>query len=183
MMNILVAYASAHGSTAQVALKIGQVLGEKGVNAVVANVKDVRSIHEFDGVILGSAIHNGTVLKEMNSFIRAFANELRSKHIYLWLSCIRVLEQYGEGYVLDHYLDHKLLNPLRILDIAVFAGKLDLATVDWDERWALAVRYDGGTWPSNFDGDYRDWNKIHVWAGQVAAELSLLKPVQNRVTR
>jgi menaquinone-dependent protoporphyrinogen oxidase len=182
-MNILVAYASAHGSTAQVALKIGQILGEKGVNAVVANVKDVRSIHEFDGIVLGSAIHNGTVLKEMNSFIRAFADELPSKHIYLWLNCIRVLEQYGEAHVLDNYLDHELLNPLRILDIAVFAGKLDLASVDWDERWSLAARYDGSTWPSNFDGDYRDWNKIQTWAGKVAAELLLLKPVQTQSTR
>lgn len=182
-MNILVAYASAHGSTAQVALKIGQLLGEKGVNAVVANVKDVRSIHEFDGVVLGSAIHNGTVLKEMNAFIRAFASELKSKHIYLWLNCVRVLEQYGEAHVLDNYLDHELLDPLRILDIAVFAGKLDLASVDWDERWALAARYDGSTWPSNFDGDYRDWNKINAWAVQVASELMLLKPAQSSAAR
>jgi menaquinone-dependent protoporphyrinogen oxidase len=183
MMNILVAYASAHGSTAQVALKIGQVLGEKGVNTVVANVKDVRSIHEFDGVVLGSAIHNGALLKEMTAFFRAFAHELPSKHIYLWLNCMRVLEQYGEAHVLDNYLDHELLNPLRILDIAVLAGKLDLATVDWDQRWTLAARYDGSTWPSNFDGDYRDWNKIHAWAGQVAAELLLLKPMHAHVTR
>ena len=182
-MNILVAYASAHGSTAEVALKIGQLLGEKGVNAVVANVKDVRSIQEFGGVVLGSAIHNGAMLKEMTSFIRAFSESLASKHVYLWVNCIRVLEQYGEAHVLDNYLDHAVLDPLRILDIAVFAGKLDLTTVDWDERWALAARYDGSTWPSNFDGDYRDWNKIHAWAVQVAAELLLLKPTQTHVTR
>lgn len=177
-MNILVAYASAHGSTAQVALQLGKQLGEKGLNAVVANVKDVRSIHEFDGLVLGSAIHNGALLKEMTAFFRAFADEMAAKPTYLWLNCIRVLEPCGEAHVLDNYLDYELLNPLRILDIAVFAGKLDLTTVDWDERWALAARYDGSTWPSNFDGDYRDWNKIHAWGEQVAAELSLLKPVR-----
>jgi menaquinone-dependent protoporphyrinogen oxidase len=174
-MNILVAYASAHGSTAQVANVIGQVLTARGLFATVANVTEVQNIHEYDALVLGSAIRNGAVLKEMSAFLRAFGKDLATKPIYLWVNCIRVLEQHGEGYVLDHYLDHHILNPLHVRNIAVFAGKLDLESTDWDECWTLAARYDGSTSASNFDGDYRDWTKIHTWAERVSLELKPAK--------
>jgi menaquinone-dependent protoporphyrinogen oxidase len=174
-MNILVAYASAHGSTAQVANVIGQVLTARGVNVAVANVTQLDNIQGFDAIVLGSAIHNGALLKEMSAFCRKFGEALATKPTYLWLSCIRVLEPDGESHVLDYYLDHAIIDPIHLRDIAVFAGKLDLEHIDWNERWTLAARYDGSTWPSNFDGDYRDWTKIRVWAERIAAEL---KPVQ-----
>jgi menaquinone-dependent protoporphyrinogen oxidase len=174
-MNILVAYASAHGSTAQVANVIGQVLTARGSLATIANITEVQNIHKFDALVLGSAIHNGAVLKEMSAFLRTFGGELAAKPIYLWLNCIRVLERHGEEHVLDHYLDYQILNPLHVRNIAVFAGKLDLENIDWNERWTLAARYDGSTWPSNIDGDYRDWTKVRLWAERVAVELNPAK--------
>jgi menaquinone-dependent protoporphyrinogen oxidase len=180
-MNILVAYASAHGSTAQVANVIGQVLTARGSCVTVANVKEVLNIHEYDALVLGSAIRHGAVLPEMSALLRAFGKELASKPIYLWVNCIRVLEQHGEKYVLDYYLDHQILNPLHVRNIAVFAGKLALENTDWNERWTLAARYDGSTWPSSFDGDYRDWTKIRTWAERIAVELKPAKIVLSEV--
>jgi menaquinone-dependent protoporphyrinogen oxidase len=176
MMNILVAYASAHGSTAQVALAIGQQLTERGLNVTVSNVKDVRTIRDYDAIVSGSAIHNGALLKEMTAFFRAFSQELSSKSLYLWLNCIRVMEQYGKQHVLDYYLDHEVLGPLHIRDTAIFAGKLDLQSVDWNERWTLSARYDGSTWPSSFEGDFRDWEAIHAWGVKIALQLTEAKP-------
>jgi menaquinone-dependent protoporphyrinogen oxidase len=171
MMNILVAYATAHGSTAQVAEEIGRVLGERGLSVVVANVKEVRNIHDYDAVVLGSAVHTGAWLPEMGAFLRAFETELTSKQIYFWISCIRVLEQYGNEHALEYYLDHEIVSRLPIHEVAVFAGKLDLETTDWNERWTLAARYDGSTWPSSFDGDYRNWDKIRGWSNEIASKL------------
>lgn len=170
-MNVLVAYATGHGSTAGVAQEIGRILKERGLDVTVANVKEVRAVREYDVLVLGSAIHSGTWLPELTSFFNAFQADLATKPIYFWASCIRVLEQFGEEHVLEFYLDKEILNQLRIRNIAVFAGKLDLETTDWNERWTLAARYDGSTWPSSFDGDFRNWAKIQEWGNRIAAEL------------
>ncbi|MEO8611745.1 MAG: flavodoxin domain-containing protein [Chloroflexota bacterium] len=178
-MNILIAYASAHGSTAAVGQEIGRVLEERGLNVTVANVKEVRSVRDYDVLVLGSAIHSGTWLPELTSFFHAFEADLASKPIYFWVSCIRVLEQLGEEHVLEHYLDKSTLNKLSIRNIAVFPGKLHLESTDWNERWTLAARYDGSTWPSSFDGDFRDWGKIRNWGGLIASELQTITSAQS----
>jgi menaquinone-dependent protoporphyrinogen oxidase len=178
-MNILIAYATAHGSTAGVAQEIGQLLVERNLNITVANVKDVRAVRDYDVLILGSAIHMGAWLPEMTAFLRAFQDDLIAKPIYLWVNCIRVLEQYGEEHVLEYYLDHEMLNRLRVRNIAIFPGKLNLDTADWNERWTLAARYDGATWPSSFDGDFRDWEKIRNWGNRIASELQPATPAQS----
>jgi menaquinone-dependent protoporphyrinogen oxidase len=178
-MNILIAYATGHGSTAGVAQEIGRMLVEHDLNITVANVKDVRAIRDYDVLVLGSAIHAGAWLPEMTAFFRAFQEELTTKSIYVWVNCIRVLEQYGEEHVLEFYLDHTILNQLRVRNIAVFPGKLNLETTDWNERWTLAARYDGATWPSSFDGDYRNWEKIRAWGSHIATELETLAAAQS----
>ena len=178
-MNILIAYATAHGSTAGVAQELGRVLVERDLNITVANVKDVRAVRDYDVLVLGSAIHMGTWLPEMTAFLHAFKDDLTLKPIYLWVNCVRVLEQYGEEHVLEYYLDHEMLNRLRVRNIAVFPGKLDLETTNWNERWTLAARYDGAAWPSSFNGDYRDWEKIRDWGSHIASELQSAAPAQS----
>jgi menaquinone-dependent protoporphyrinogen oxidase len=171
MMKVLVTYATAHGSTAEVGAEIGRILSEKGLVVEVVNVKEVRTVDGYDALVIGSAVHNGAWLPEFNAFLKAFADKLERVPVYLWLSCIRVLEQYGEQHVKEYYINYGLLEKLNVQDVAVFPGKLDLAASDWNERWTLAARYDGATWPSSFDGDFRDWDKIRAWANQVAAWL------------
>lgn len=45
------------------------------------------------------------------------------------------------------------------------AGKVDLATINEDERWTLTVRYDGRENLDRLAEDYRDW------AEQVAVDM------------
>jgi menaquinone-dependent protoporphyrinogen IX oxidase len=110
-------------------------------------------------------------LPAMEEFARRFRHELAEKPVYLWLSCIRVLEQYGEQHVREHYLNPEVTKRMNLKDIAIFPGKLLLDETDWNERWTLAARYDGNTWPSGFDGDFRDWKAIDQWAAAIAASL------------
>lgn len=177
-MKILVAYASAHGSTAEVAAGIGRMLAERMLDVEVLNIKDVRTVAGYDALVLGSAVHKGTWLPEVTSFLRAFSPVLGKTPVYFWLSCIRVLEQYGEQHVKEFYINYDLLGKLNVQDVAVFPGKLDLANTDWEERWALAARYDGATWPVSFDGDFRDWVKIYAWAKQVSEWLLMHKSAE-----
>jgi menaquinone-dependent protoporphyrinogen oxidase len=175
MMNVLIAYATVHGSTAQVASFVGDVLSSKGLDVHVANAKEVLSVKDYDALILGSPIHSGAWLPEITAFIEGFNEEWATKPVYMWVNCIRVLEQFGEEHARDYYLNSELLKLLDVRQVAVFPGKLDLEATDWQERWTLAARYDGHTWPSGFDGDFRDWDKVRTWAGEIAEELLAVK--------
>ena len=54
-MKVLVTAASAHGSTAEIARVIGDELTAQGFGVTVLPPERVRSIADYDAVILGSA--------------------------------------------------------------------------------------------------------------------------------
>lgn len=171
-MKVLIAYASAKGSTAEVAARIGHGVAERGHQVTVLDVREVQSLGQFEAVVMGSAILAGMWLPQMSDFVKRFRHELAEKPVFLWVSCIRVLEAHGEEHVRTHYLNPDVIKRLNLKDSAVFPGKLILEETDWNERWTLAARYDGHTWPSGFDGDFRDWRAVDLWAGSIAAALA-----------
>ena len=177
-MKVLVGYASVHGSTAEVAQRMGRVLSEKGHAVTMVDVRTLAQIDEYEAFVLGTAIHAGTWLPEFKVFLKTFNTQLINKPIYLWVNCIRVLEEYGMDHAMDFYMVPELLAHLNVRSRTAFAGKLDLQAVDWNERWSLAARYDGHAWPSDFDGDFRDWEKIIDWASAAANDLQavVVKP-------
>ena len=170
-MKVLVGYATVHGSTEEVAQRIGNVLTQRGYDVTVANVKPLTHLDGYEAFVLGTAIEEGTWLPDFKAFFKAFDTQLMNKPVYLWVNCIRVLEEFGMSHVMDFYMVPELLKNLNVRSRAAFAGKLDLQHVDWDERWSLAARYDGHVWPTNFDGDFRDWDKIEDWATSTANDL------------
>ncbi|MBL8154334.1 MAG: hypothetical protein JNM70_09135 [Anaerolineae bacterium] len=171
MTNVLVAYATVHGSTTDMAKKIGEVLEAHGMDVTVEAVQNITGLAGYDALVAGTAIHSGTWLPEMKTFLEHAQSALADKPVYFWVSCIRVLERFGLEHVMDNYMEPQVLATLNVRDKAALAGKLDLQSVDWNERWTLAARYDGETWPSSFDGDFRDWEKVKAWAEKVAQDL------------
>ncbi len=177
-MKVLVGYATVHGSTSEVAQRIGDVLKQHGHEVTVADVKTLTHVDGYDAFVMGTPIHAGTWLPELKGFVKAFEPQMIGKPFYLWVTCIRVLEEYGMSHVMDFYMEPELLRQLDVRSKTAFAGKLDLQSVDWNERWSLAARYDGHAWPTNFDGDFRDWDKIADWATATAKDLESL-PVKS----
>ena len=55
-MNVLVGYASMHGSTRGVAERIASRLGERGLGAEVRSFDDVADAAGYDAFVLGSAL-------------------------------------------------------------------------------------------------------------------------------
>lgn len=174
-MKVLLAYASAHGSTAEVAQRIGKTLSAQGLDVTVVPVQTVSSVADYDVFVCGTPVHAGTWLPEMTNFLKSFRGQLANKPVYFFITCIRVMEQHGYEHVMEFYMIPEVLQKLNVRDTVAFAGKLDLKEVDWNERWTLAARYDGSTWPSNFDGDFREWPKIDTWAEKIAADILTLQ--------
>ncbi len=174
-MNILIGYASAHGSTAEIAHFMGRLLRSYGVDVTVSSVEDVQSVDSYDVVILGSAIHGGMWLQPMSLFFERCGAALASKPTYLFITTIRVLEPEGRQHCLQYYLHRPTLEQAGIaLDrVEVFSGKLDVDSINWDERWLLASSYDGTEASKHNRHDYRDWQAIAAWTHGIAKALQI----------
>jgi menaquinone-dependent protoporphyrinogen oxidase len=173
IMKILVAYASAHGSTKEVAQFIGRVLQTYNAEVTVANVVDVQSVEGYDAYVLGSAIHAGLWLQEMCKFIDRFEDPLSRKPMFFWVSCIRALEADGRTHALKYYFEYKTMEALDVRDVAVLTGKLNVSAITHQEQWFLAANYDGKLAAGSINHDYRDWQAIATWANGIAQGLEL----------
>ena len=173
-MKVLLAYASVHGSTAEVARFMRDTLEPWGYEVDAAEVSSISKLENYDAIILGSAVHNGMVLPEMSAFVRRFRDRLIRLPVYLFVMCIRILEPDGLDRIRYHYLPQSGMDDFPIESLGVFAGKLDLDSINWNEAWTLALRYDGVTAPRDHDGDYRDWDAIKTWTMQVAESINQL---------
>jgi menaquinone-dependent protoporphyrinogen oxidase len=175
-MRILVAYATAHGSTREVAQFMGRVLSTYNAEVTVANVVDIKSVEGYDVFVLGTPIHASLWLQAMCTFFDRFHDSLANKPMYFWVTCIRALEEDGKKHALQYYFDYKLLEDYQVRECTVFTGKLDTREITRQEQWFLAANYDGKIMPGTIHQDYRDWKAIAAWTNNIALELEL-KPV------
>src|SRR5215207_3329935 len=53
-MRVLIAFASRHGATYEIAEAIGRALADRGLNTHVARVEDVDGVADFDAVVLAA---------------------------------------------------------------------------------------------------------------------------------
>jgi len=163
MSKILVAYGTKYGGTAEIAEKIGQVLREAGLTADVLPADRAGDLAAYEAVVLGSAVYVGAWRKEAATFLKANANALADKMVWLFSS-----GPTGEGDAEELLQDWRLPKPLlpvaeRIQprDIAVFHGVVDGDKLSWIERRMLkTVKAPAG--------DFRDWDGITAWAAGVA---------------
>lgn len=172
-MRILVAYASEHGSTAQIAQVITEVLQRNALEATLKRIDDVKSIREYDAVVVGSAIYMGHWLPQAKKFLYANALELAAIPVWVFSS-----GPTGKGSTLDLLNGaivppdlRRIIDEIAPLDIVVFKGRLDLRRVTKAEKAILKAI---GV-PS---GDYRDWKRIRAWAQNVALKLATLQQKQ-----
>jgi len=173
-MKILVAYASAHGSTREVAHFIGRVLYTYGAEVTVANAADVQSVEGYDVYVLGSAIHGGLWLQEIFTLFDRFEKQLAEKPMYFWVTCIRALENDGREHALKYYFDPKTLDAFDVRGKAVFTGQLDTKTITRQEQWYLVANYDGKLDAGDIRQDYRDWQAIAAWTNDLAKNIGLV---------
>jgi menaquinone-dependent protoporphyrinogen oxidase len=67
---ILVAYATKHGSTREVAEWVAETLRAHGLRTETAAAADVNTLEPYDGVVLGGALYMGRLHADARSFLR-----------------------------------------------------------------------------------------------------------------
>jgi menaquinone-dependent protoporphyrinogen oxidase len=164
---ILVAYASKYGSTAEIAQKIGAQLTQAGFPADVLSVTEVSDLTPYRAAIVGSAVYVGQWRKEAAAFLEAHERDLAARPVWLFST-----GPTGEGdpvQLMKGWRFPEALQPvadrIRPRGTAFFHGALDVKRLSLPEK----VIIKGIKAPI---GDFRDWAAIAAWTDAVARELA-----------
>lgn len=174
-MTILVAYATAHGSTAGVAERIADRLRRRGLPAVAGDLVDRPSLDGVTALVVGSAVHGGRWLPEAQRFLDAPAAEVSDAPVWLFSVCS--VGDDGTSFFSDRvgrWLARKRpesadlqrwRTTLQVQEHRSFAGSIERD--HWGRIGNFVLRALGGHF-----GDHRSWDDIDAWAATVAASLT-----------
>ena len=93
MDKVLVAYSTWAGATHQIADEIGKDLSKNNLQVNVLPAKDVRSISEYQAVILGTSIHAGQMTGDFNRFLNRFHKELAVRKTRFFVCLFNMIEE------------------------------------------------------------------------------------------
>ena len=159
-MNVLVAYASRHGSTRDIAEAIADQLSIEGHHVTAENVGSVQSLFGLDAVVLGSGIYMGRWLGQARTFVDTYQAELSELPVWLFSS-----GPLGHRNAIAPADIEPLSLLLNIQDHVIFDGCLDLGRLGMVERMiSRLVRTPRG--------DFRDWQAIRGWSFLISRELN-----------
>lgn len=161
-MKVLIAVASKHGSTREIAQAIAEELRNASVDVDLKDINQVMGTAGYDAVILGSAIYAGNWLPDAKQFAQQHNVALTTVPVWVFSS-----GPLGGEDPQPHNDPAVLAAPLgevKPQDHHIFTGKLDPETLGFAERLITKVIQPP-------EGDFRNWEEIRGWARQIAAEL------------
>ncbi|MGY1753390.1 flavodoxin domain-containing protein [Blastococcus sp. SYSU D01042] len=173
---VLVAYATASGSTGEIAERIGdrlRVVADVEVQPVGADL----DLDRFDAFVIGSAVHDMAWLPDAREFAGRLAGTLHGRPV--WLFSVAGIDPRGR---VRRWMARQevvrvargLPRELRPEDHPLFGGVVHMDGVPlWGRLFYALAR--------QRPGDHRDWAGIEAWADQVAA--TLVSPVRDAGAR
>ncbi|MET8764899.1 flavodoxin domain-containing protein [Lentzea sp. NPDC004782] len=167
-MRVLVAYASAAGSTAGVAEWITGALMARGHEVVLRPVEEVTDVAGYDAFVVGSAVHDQAWLPVAADFLAANRRGLSGKPVWLFSvgspgalrGPLRRWAMLEENDILA-----ELLMDVTPVEHRLFTGVLTAAA--FGKFGALLFRAMGGRF-----GDFRDWAEMEKWSASIADALA-----------
>lgn len=161
-MNILIAVASRHSSTRQIAEAIGQELGSCGHAVQVRSAAEADSADPYDAAIVGSALYMGNWLDEARQFVEKHRATLSAVPVWLFSSGPLGRDEPTPPGDFAHLPE--LMRATRARGHRTFVGKLDKGDLGVGERLVAKL-------VKAPDGDFRDWEAIRGWAREIASAL------------
>jgi menaquinone-dependent protoporphyrinogen oxidase len=155
-----VAYATKHGSAAEICATIADVLRGAGLDAEVRPAGEVRSLGGYDAVVLGSGLYSATWLRDANRFLRVHRAAMEG--LPVWLFSAGPLDRsadFDDIPMTPHVAE--AVGGLPIRGHRTFGGRL---VPD-------APEVASGIIATHRTGDFRDFDAIRAWAKGIAAAL------------
>lgn len=162
-MHVLVTTASKHGATTEIGEVLAATLEAAGHTVETRVAERVRSIDQFDAVVLGAAVYAGRWVKDARRFVERFEEELPPKPLWIFSSGPTGAPSKPEPEDVVDIAD--FIERLEPTGTIVFGGRLDGELLSFAERAVIrAVHAE--------EGDYRDWSAIRAWAASIGNELT-----------
>ncbi len=171
MTNVLVASASKHGATDEIARAIGGVLLAHGLSVDVKSMEDVDTAFPYEAYVLGSAVYMGSWLRSAERFVDLHADLIRTRPTWLFSS-----GPIGRPHDAASEFDASdLVTETDARDHHLFGGRLA------KEQLALTERALAGLLRVP-EGDDREWDAVVAWATAIARSLSVEAPTHVTVS-
>jgi menaquinone-dependent protoporphyrinogen oxidase len=159
-VTVLVAHASARGSTREVAAAVAATLAEQGVGVEVRPAAEVESLDAYDAVVLGGSLYYGRWHRDARGFLRRHRGALASRPLAVFgMGPLTLADDEVAGSRAQ--LDRALAKAphVRPASVAIFGGVVDPAK----------LRFPLNRMPAS---DARDWDAIEEWAAGLAETLA-----------
>ena len=165
---VLIAYATKYGSTAEVAAAIAKTFEEEGVAVELLDVRSVRDLGDFRAVVLGVPLYNARMLRVGRRFLARHLRALAEMPVEVF-ALGPLGDEEKDVIVPQKQLDRSLRRwpEIRPLSTALFGGVIDQSKLRFPDKHAPPLKQ---FFPTT---DVRDWQAIESWAIGV---LDQLKP-------
>ena len=162
MTDVLVAYASRHGATEEIARAIGRELSSAALSVDVRPMDEVDTVDDYSAFVLGSAIYMGAWMPDARAFLERHRPAIAKRPTWLFSS-----GPIGEPAVNGSkaFTATELVAAVSARDHHLFGGRLDSSTLDLGER--LVARLVRAR-----DGDHRDWAIVAAWGIAISRALA-----------
>ncbi|HEY2466859.1 MAG TPA: flavodoxin domain-containing protein [Terracidiphilus sp.] len=170
---ILIAYCTRSGSTAEVAREMGRAVTDAGAVVSVKPMAEVQSIAYGQAVVLGGALYVGRFAGEAHRFIARFEQELGNGHP--WIFVLGPTENDPKQFRVAEEQARKELAKfpwLHPVDVRVFGGKFDPKTLKLPFPFNLVMKFPGNPMSRVPATDIRDWDWIRSWAKAIVEHLN-----------
>jgi menaquinone-dependent protoporphyrinogen oxidase len=168
MSKILIAYATAAGSTGEVAEAIAKTLRQGGAAVDVRRAKEITDLSGYDAVVVGSGVRAGRTYAKASQFLAAHGPALRQVPVAGFIVCLAVKDREEPGCPeAEGYLDAMFAQVEGVEPVSkgLFAGAVDYGKLPWLLGLILKrLKKEPG-------GDYRDWAAIEAWAASLPGVL------------
>ncbi len=166
---VLVAYASTHGSTQEIAEAIAATMQEHGLAVDLQPARKVRSLEGYNAVVLGAPLYIMRLHRDATGFL--------TRHQKALISGLPVAifagGPFGKGDADEWQEVHRELDKelakfpwLTPVLVEVVGGKFDPAALHFPWNLSPALK----NVPAN---DLRDWDAICAWAINLAAQFQI----------
>ena len=158
-IDVLVAYATKHGSTEEVAEAVTEELQGLGLEVELAKLRKVRNLDGYRSVVIGAPLYTGRWHKDARKFVKRHGKALEALPVAVFaLGPLELAEEdvAASRRQLDRAL--ALVPELRPATVEVFGGVIDPAKLRFPFNRMEA-------------GDARDWEAIRAWARSLPGEL------------
>jgi menaquinone-dependent protoporphyrinogen oxidase len=168
-MTVLVAYASAMGSTQEIAQHMADRMASTLDGVECRSVDEVENVSGYDAIVIGSAIHNQSWLPAAGQFFARHAPELAKRPV--WAFNVGMADALPKPFrKKGAALQQARLAGVLPQDVALRGHRMFSGVYKADQMSsALRVlfRITGGRF-----GDFRDWTAIDAWTDEIAAQLA-----------